>query len=423
VGLFGLAVRILDARVFIVPGSSSDYALGVSKTGLLEDLRTLSQQPGNNFPSVLIIDRLLLWHCVRALVPLQLLQDFVSWSDLKPKQLQKYYRFSNTVLNHFKNKYDPKYFFESNWIYSMTRRWQPLIESLGIRHICILKEGIPIPFYYKLLAKHKSVLGSYQGSLIFFINKSYAELHLQLGMVRESQVCVSGMARFDQLLEPERLNLFHQNTATWVSDSKKKILFFVPDFPDFDPSELEAKEMRYFLLDLINKCCLEFIEVARSNPTLDFVIKTKVTKLTSLHVETIIARNSSTLPSNVHVASGGLAKTILSNSNLALGFHSTALLDAISMKIPIASPKSYYNQEVSADFIFDLRDISLIYSNSTELQDLVSRFSSEDQVRGHISSMNRQISETLLRTVGNNDSHASTRILNALESINTDGKA
>jgi len=322
----------------------------------------------------------------------------------------KYEQFAQQTLAFFKEKYGVSVFFESNWTYGLTRRWQPIIESLDIRHVCILKEGLPVSTYHKTLENNQNLLESYGGSLIFFINRTYAQLHLKLGFVNEAQVCVSGMARFDELIAIGKSRAVETEMAPQDSVKRKSVVFFVPDPPPIGgEAELEAHLERR-----IQECVRDVILVAKETPDLDFIVKTKVTAASTEFINTLMSSWSREIPYNLRHHSGGLAKETLVNALLAIGFQTTALLDALALRVPIATPRTFYSFDGSPESILDLSSLSNLFSDGHELKSIIEKFRKENQRRDYFSVLESQIDEVLIRTVGNCDASSRSKILSRL---------
>lgn len=395
--------------------------LVLEKTGLLEDLFAVARQDKNEFPPLIIIPRFFINILAEFYLSASQQNDFLTPVEYNEREHQNYRDMLQQVIPRVANRFGTTLVISANYTYCNERDIQEIAATNFLRVIVLYKESFMSEADSKNVIKLLSSSRPFTGSRILVYNKSEENRQISSLAVRKNQICVTGSARFDELIG-EAKSQIHIGDAT--------IVFFVHDFiPDGDIwyRDQERNKFRIESNEEINKGLAIFLRAADLFPQLNFLIKTKVTVATMKYVKEQL--DPYQLPPNLELILGnGLAHGVLSNCVGALGFNTTALIDAVAVGARIArldtakeknggGASGSQNKEYLIDYQGVASTIWNYESFESWLMEIVGGVSSSGFIKRQISPDGKELLEG---TVGNSDGKAAKRVLNELKSVDRD---
>lgn len=310
-----------------------------------------------------------------------------------------------------------------NFAYFAERELATAVEDVGTPFIAMYKECLKVPGEVEFAKSlYRERRGPFTGRRVLVYNNIERELQIEAGIVEPEQITVCGMPRLDRVHRWRKANA----GLIVVKTLRPQILFFsfsptaalprIPRRPNagvpgnlekLDPSfeDLSWKEMTRATYEAI--LCL-----ARETPEVDVVIKSKVGRRDQDQLGQFLGAFGN-LPSNVRVVVGGDPLDLIAASQVACGFNSTALMEAIAAGVSVVVPQfEEALEERMQPYIVDMED-AVYYARSPE--QLVSRLREEAlTMRPVPAELGEAQLRVLNRWVGNTDGRAGERVRTAV---------
>jgi hypothetical protein len=381
-----------------------------NKTGLLEDLNAIREHASLNdveFPKVFIIPRYVINLIAEHFLSEDQRYDFHLPTELEVADFRKLELFWKDILMQLKSKWNCRMIISANYTYGNERDAQKAGVEIGLKVVILYKECFMSVRHSEDLISVLKKSRRFHGTRMLLYNHGEMERQLSSGMATRSQLVVTGSPRFDAFL---------RGATKVVSINKAKIVFFVHDFAteankgkfsdDQDAFDVYSNKAISFGLELMNKA-------ARNFPEISFEIKIKITKSTQEFVD--IWTRKVVFPPNISLAKGGLAQDSLKNCIGALGFNTTALVDAMASGIPVAVLNLVDAQDKFEGYKINFGPGSTEVSSYLEFQNWIHLILTEKDAFGNINqSISMANNQFLLEAIGNNDGGSSRRALSEI---------
>jgi len=311
-----------------------------------------------------------------------------------------------------------------NFSYAAEQEFAGALSELGIPFVALHKECLKTPalepFYQEIYKTRKN---PFQGTKICVYNEIEKRIQEAAGITSPENIIITGMPRLD-LIHHLRQQLFISEN---FSQKRPTILFLsfnikagLPIIGRKLPQHFEVLEEKLERLNfnrLARFCHLAMLKIARENPEIKVIIKTKGDFMSHKTLDTFFGKNFD-CPQNLKVVNGGDLLEVLKESTVVCGFNSTALLEAIALNKPVIIPKFYeaLNPEVSP-YIIDLED-AVQYADSPEKliemlkKAALKRYNNED-----LSVLSPSKQRLLKKWLGNSDAQAGHRVKKVIEEV------
>lgn len=406
---FGLASWFF-CSFFVEKNNRNARFLLIEKTGLLEDFDRLKVNLKSDLSDTLLIRRKSIGalSCLFLTIPQQ--SDFLPQSDYDTDQHFRYQQFIDLILRRLLSKNTINYLVESNWIYGNSRDWHEVAEKLGIKVLILLKEGWMSHSEGMARTIRHLDIRPFMGSKILTINESEKIRQIATKKVLKSQIVSVGSLRHDELL----------NADKFLKSPSRVVSILLPDFrptQEFADSENLPRdyfdvipglqEFSQFLNNLNKEVLQDAVHLANMHSDYSVVVKVKVTKFSGMMVEQNLSEIKN-VPNNLKLIKGGLSHKLLQTSRLAISYHSTAVIDCVSLGIPILVPYAYGIYPLR-EFCQDYLTCVKYFSNYQEISELISSGEERlDSLRDELI-LNQDRRMLLEQAIGNCDGRSGAR--------------
>lgn len=381
--------------------------LVIEKTGTMEDFLPVADALGKTYGGCLRISRLHLSWIANFFLSATQQDDLLPESEYSEIEHKRYKKFIKLFLLFVKDRHDLKVLIESNWIYGNSRDWHDVAEDLKIRVVILLKEGwMSLSDGESRVRRHLPVK-RFQGSKILTINANETIRQISTKKVLASSLATVGSIRHDNLLRIARPSKHYQRICV--------LSLLIPDFRD--PLNSYPRDSDRDFAEFINKLNMtvigDVIEASTCVQNWQFVIKVKVTKFSQAKVNEIAKLQS--LPDNLSFIYGGLSQEILERSDVAVSYHSTAVIDCVAMRVPVVIPSAYQNSEFK-NYLQDYGNCLPTYKDSRDLMRLIRPHAAE-LFPSELLPTNGARDALLTRAIGNADGCSTKRAVQEIASF------
>lgn len=233
--------------------------------------------------------------------------------------------------------------FSGNFSYAAEQELAGACTCKGIPFIAIHKECMKTsglwPFFIDVYTIRKN---PFQGAKVCSYNHNEAGIQKQARISAPENLIVTGLARLDRLHE-----LRKQGKADTSSSDEPIVLFFaintkaglpilgrkIPGSFEILPENLE----RLHTEKLAQDNYMAMLELARDNPSIRVVIKTKG-DVNSARILRRFYGDNPDLPPNLEIMAGGDLLDITKKATVVTSFNSTTLFEAMALNKPIVVP-------------------------------------------------------------------------------------
>ncbi len=271
-----------------------------------------------------------------------------------------------------------------NFGYRAERELAAAMSELRIPFIALHKENLKTPGrveFFEYIYRERR--GAFTGRNILVYNRTEKDLQLRAGIAAATQIEIVGMPRLDRIHE--------WRIANAGTSSPRRILFFLfsplTGMPRivrkgettgafyFEDADTEAEEgYGAISLDtLYAKTCRTILNIARENPDIEIVVKTKGRQRDFVESASVLGPdNESPAPSNLRIVHSGDVLPLIAEASVVCGFNSTALLESVAAGKPIVLP--WFAEAERADvqpYVIDLRALGNVAHSPVELHNLL----------------------------------------------------
>lgn len=303
-----------------------------------------------------------------------------------------------------------------NYGYYIQREFAAALEESGTPFIVLHKENLKSPGrleYWR--AVYEARRGRFSGRKILVYNDIERDLQVTTGVTDPEKVIVTGMPRLDRIHKWRLQRARIEHTI-----GQPQVLFFAFDKSDKLPasrgSSIPEIDRRWGSLSwgtLCEKTHAAIANLARLRPDLRVIVKTKSIARHQEDIVRMLRQNDGPLPANLEVVCGGDSFQLLAESNVVVGFNTTAQLEAMAAGIPVIVP--WFDEAIdpkTRDFVIELGN-SVEYANSPE--EIIKL------VCGHIDhpkkpheELTPEVQSALRTWTSNNDGNSRRRVLDAV---------
>lgn len=389
----------------------SKHIIVLDKTGLLEDLKLISSKD-SNFPTLFVVPRFLVSKIAEHFLPARQRADFLPRNEYDAFAHEKLKILWKKVLPRLTKKLGSRILISANYTYGNERDLQEVASSLGIKVTIIYKECFMSEGDEENLIRLFKESRPFTGAKLLVYNKMEIKRQLKSGNATENQVAVVGSPRFDSLILQDEKR---------ISKNQSKIVFFVHDYvPPEDTWSMNKSQIEFLKVynNQIDFGLKLICAAAEEYPELKFELKTKITLASVNYVQEKL--KGTKLPSNLKTYfGGGLASLSLENCIAAIGFNTTALVDAkasgchigvLRFEIPDNYLKKYVIQYDEA------RELRYVGDFTQWIAELINQFQ-EGSIHLSLTEEGRNFLEF---AVGNPDGKSSFRALEELKLIDSE---
>ncbi|MCH8238670.1 MAG: hypothetical protein IIB62_01225 [Proteobacteria bacterium] len=339
-----------------------------------------------------------------------------------------YYKFLEKFWEHFQFIRPVDAVMSGNFCYYAEREFASVLEKEGTPFVVLHKENLKsagrIEFFKSVYVDRR---GHFTGRKILVYNTIERDLQIDSGVVDDRQVTVTGMSRLDGV---------HQWRAEHAGrpapngkENRRKVLFFsfwtktgLPRLQRKPAAgiarNLEDVPKKWDGLEWEQLCRdshQAMIELARKRPDLDVIIKSKGRRREMDVMYRMLGGKDYGFPPNLNILIGGDPFQSLVESDVIVGFNTTGLLEGIAAGKPVIVPLfAEALDPAMQDFLIDLGDAAEYASSPGHLIEMICH---------HIDAPRQLVPEqlspgalkSLRKWVGNDDGHASARVLEAVQ--------
>ncbi len=271
-----------------------------------------------------------------------------------------------------------------NFGYRAERELATAMSEMRIPFLALHKENLKTPgrvaFFERIYRERR---GAFTGRNILVYNTIEKDLQLRAGIAGAAQIEIVGMPRLDRIHEwrltnadvalPRRILFFLFSPLTGMPRIVRKGPTTGAVFHEDADSEAEEGVGSISLERLCAETCQTILRIARSNPDIEVVVKTKGRQRD-------LAENAGPLgcdsalpaPPNLRIVHSGDVFPLIAEASVVCGFNSTALLESVAAGKPVVLP--WFAEAERADvqpYLIDLRTLSHVASSPGELYDLL----------------------------------------------------
>jgi hypothetical protein len=384
-----------------------------NKTGLLEDIyaiRKSATQENIDFPHTFVIPRFVIDIIAEHFLSERQRYDFLDkdeWNESAHRKLNVCWK---AILKHLRKKWNCSMIISANYTYGNERDAQNAAAEIGLKVLILYKECFMSKGHSEDLLKVLSRSRKFHGTKLLLYNAGEMGRQLNSGMARLDQLVVVGSPRFDEYISSSTKSL-HVNDC--------KIVFFVHDFvPAVNAGQYSIQQDHFntFSNSQIDFGLFLIISAAQKFPELNFEIKTKITKVSIEKVEEW--SKTVAFPPNLSISNGGLSEGSIKNCIGAIGFNTTALVDAMASGVPIAVLKGEGLSGEIEQFAIDYGAGATKLSNTQDIESWIATILKGQDSFGNVNqSIDPQNFDFLIDSIGNADGNASFRALREIISM------
>lgn len=266
----------------------------------------------------------------------------------------------------------------SNFSYYSERELAVALDDMGVPFVVLQKENLKtagrVAFFERLYRDRR---GPFVGRRMLVYNEIERDLQIAAGVVTADRVAIVGMPRMD------RLHRWRSAQPARPPAARPTLLFF--DFDErnglpvvtrkatasgFEVYEPAIEGLAWRTLCTATRAAV--VRVARENPSLRVVIKTKGRVRSDKSLDAHL--DGDPLPANVGVVRGGDPIDLLKEATVVCGFNSTSLLEGLAAGVPVVVPNFAEATETPyAPFVLDLGGAAHLAADADALATLLLR--------------------------------------------------
>jgi hypothetical protein len=371
------------------------------------------------------LDRRIVKSIFNAYLPIYIDDNFYRTGDAeiekKKAELRLFWKNVLQIMNK-RAKFDAV--MTGNFSYASEQELAGALNEMGIPFIALHKECLKTPglepFYREIYATRKN---PFQGHRICVYNEVEQRIEREARIADPENIILTGMPRLDSV-HREREISGHQNTS---KSKRPTVLFFLFNIKAGLPiigrktgerfETLEEDLERLNVARLSKSCHLAMLELARKNPEIRVVIKTKGDDVSAKTLQNVFG-NHPELPENFQIMVGGDTLGILIESSVVCGFNTTALIEAVTLNKAVVMPHFYEAADPSlAKYVLEMKGVAKFATSEEELNEMLRDTALVDAREPVSSDLDPVKKKFLERWVGNPDGRASERVREVVEGV------
>ena len=313
--------------------------------------------------------------------------------------------------------------FTGNFSYASEQELAGACTQVGIPFIALHKECLKTPglepFYTHVYQTRK---GPFNGAAVCSYNNVEANIQKQTPVTDAEKILVTGMPRLDRLHTIQK-----QGQADKADPAQPLVVFFaintkagLPMIGRKIPGSFETLSRdleRLSTEKLAEDNYMAMLELARENPNIKVVIKTKGDVNSGRMIDRFYGDNPS-LPPNLEIMAGGDLMDVMLRANVVTSFNSTTLFEALALNKPIVIP--YFQEAADPDlapYVLDMDEAVTYARSKAEFIALLKEkaFSSPEIRPGK--ALDPKAEQLLDKWLGNPDGLAGKRVRDVLDTV------
>jgi hypothetical protein len=307
----------------------------------------------------------------------------------------------------------------ANYGYYNQREFAAALQEAGTPFIALHKENVKSPGRLKYWEPIYRARGRFEGSKILVYSDTERELQIAGGVAGADAIVVTGMPRLD------RVHRWRREHGGMAAANPRQVLFFafwarekLTAYERVTDARLRVDSNEEWSKRNWNILCegtyRAVIELARARPDIRVVLKTKPQSIRLDEVLRSLGEYGGELPANFTIVKGGDPIQLIAESQVVIGFNSTALLEALAAGKPVIVPDfGEARDPAMSDLVIDLGDAVQKAKSPDDLKRLVClQIDSPTNVPEQLSPT---AAKTLRDWVGNDDGGAGQRVLDAVK--------
>lgn len=307
-----------------------------------------------------------------------------------------------------------------NFSYAAEQEFAGACVESGIRFCALHKETLNTPklseFYEDIFCTRKN---RFQGTAILAYNEIGRESMVHAGVVDTDRVVVTGMPRLDALhrqARQHRIQIGNRRLVLYFSTDEKTGLPELGRKNDGLRERLKEEWNGLALENVTRDSHLAMLELARENPEMDVYLKTKGNPMAYHYIERVFGRTPC-FPANFHLVHGGDPQPLLERSAVVSGMYTTALLEAITLGVPVVMPR--FGEAVDVRIAPYYLDLGSSVQYATSKDDLKVRIlaASRRTGAGAKGCLDEKTRNLLDKWLGNPDGQSGARVRAVVDAI------
>lgn len=230
-----------------------------------------------------------------------------------------------------------------NIFYYAERELQKVSKDLKIKYLVLMKEGISPKIRDKqLIWTIKNLSGNYFGDYVITYNRRRMKVLIDSGAVKKNKIEAIGVPRYDKIFNYSK-NLKQRKTLVYYSlrmdagffdssgEPPEKYKDIFKNIPK--QKSISKKKFNNILNKNEKKMITILTEFAKKNANYDVIVKYKNGEEANFY------HKPKNIPKNLKFIHGGSGYKLLKHCKLAIGFNSSALIEAVlaSSKVLVVS--------------------------------------------------------------------------------------
>ena len=344
--ILAMCVRPLPAQPKARKGRAEFrvLALNLNKPGFLEDIEA-SLLADDAF-EVVCWPNYVLKACASAILAPQLNNKRYASDDQKIESSKREYcEFLLAMWRRFRSLQRIDAVVSANFGYFAQREFGAALQEYGTPLIVLHKENVKSPERVEYWRPIYRTRGRFEGSKILVYNETERDLQADTGVADREQIDVTGMPRLDRIHRWRRAHAGKRNGPV------QQVLFFSFWRKEKLTATERVTEARTRIddaggewagltwTDLCKGTHAAIVELARQRPQTRVVVKTKGYSRRVKDILDILGGSGQELPPNLSIVSGGDPFPLLTDSDVVIGFNTTALLEALAAGKPVIVPQ------------------------------------------------------------------------------------
>jgi len=286
---------------------------------------------------------------------------------------------------------------------------------VGVRFVVVDKEGTISPITYELHAQELKKHMPFISDAVIVWSERQCKFFKKIGAT-ENQIFIEGQPRSDYWKRPTRWNSREKVlSAINMCPSNATVLYF-----DFDKHyylhESQIKKGINWAI-LLNDVHDVLIRLARENPKINVIFKIHPQAPNSAEVTNKI--NGMRMNNVKAVGGASISNDLITVADLVVGFHSTAILEAMLTDLPIVYTYWGGATEISGDLIpfHENKGIDVVTSKE-EFEEVIAKYTNRDTIGQRIGLREKREREALTDLFFfNPDGNVSARVLHRILEI------
>ena len=278
------------------------------------------------------------------------------------------------------------------------------IKFIACHKECNVFDG-EIEYYNKILKN----VGKFKGDLITVYNERYKNLLIENNIFDPNKIIITGMPRADILFD--KTGNSNNHILIFLISTKRSLKYIYEASINNKISDQES------VLDwdtLAQKTISAIIDVAKNNPSIQFIFKTKLKKDPQTLSQQNLIKNSGL--KNCKIKYGGFSAKQIKNSKFVIGFNTTGIIESLIAEKKVLVP--YFDiqkDNFKKKFILNDHNFSIKAKNVDELKNLMTSLINNELVMENGNDQDKK--KLFYDHIGNCDGKSGEKLINEIAKL------